>query len=345
LVLSSLGTSNAETSPPLEPGWNVILITWDSVRRQEFSGYPDPAIEGADGLPTLPYFWGEAVGRGRLYGDPRGGPPMLIANAAVLSLPAYHSMMSGRAGFCLSNDCGRVRRQTFLERALDHFRLVRTKVASIASWARLALAVEKDAGKVFVNAGPEPLDDGGHDPERDRLNELQEAEPSPWEEVRSDRFTQAQALHYIKKHQPHFLHIGFNDLDEWGHLADYPMYLETLRAYDRYLRDTIATLAELGNYGAKTCVLVTTDHGRGRGKKWSEHGINQPNAAAVFLYASCPLAPEPSPFDVSTRLTSHADIRPTIEHMLGLSPMPCLFCGRSLFRSPSSGGGSVQSAL
>ena len=329
--------ASAFTDPPqTETQWNVLLITWDGVRRPEFSGYPDPSIAGADSLPTLPFFWDQLVSQGKLYGDPRGGPPMFVANATMRSLPAYHSIMGGSAGICLSNECGRIRETTFLERLRDELHLARTEVASIASWARMPLAVEKVPGSVLVNAGPEPLVDGSADAERDRVNDLQRSDLPPWMEARFDRYTHAQAMNYLRKHKPRFLHIGYNDADEWGHRFDYPHYLQALRDYDHYLAETLATLSEDEAYGRRTCILLTTDHGRGQGPLWGDHGNGELSAAKVFLFAGCPLAENSSPFMDSPRFTSHADIRPTIEHLFGLKPKTCFLCGRSLYQPKPS---------
>src|SRR5581483_9484330 len=83
--------------------------------------------------------------------------------------------------------------------------------------------------------------------------------------------------------QPRFAFIGLGDTDEHAHRDDYAGYLESLRAADRFVGQLLATLAQLGEYGAETAVIVTTDHGRAA--NFSSHGAGAPESQRVWLVA------------------------------------------------------------
>jgi hypothetical protein len=198
-------------------------------------------------------------------------------------------------------------------------------VATIASWDHIPLAVEHVEGATFTNTGLQPWTDEVNDPEIKDINSRQLAERPPWTEARADRFTFALGKRYLQKHHPRFLFLSFNDSDEWGHLGNYSEYVKTLRQYDQWLAELTGTLNTLGEYGKNTCLVVTTDHGRGTGRLWKKHGPFIVHAENVWLYTNClgKDAPAPAGF-------SHLNIRPTIEKMFGLAPHDCKDCGHPM---------------
>jgi arylsulfatase A-like enzyme len=95
----------------------------------------------------------------------------------------------------------------------------------------------------------------------------------------------------------------------------------TLQQYDGWIKQLAETLDALGDYGRNTTLIVTTDHGRGDGNNWSEHGSGWPESKDIWFYArnertrhARRLAATPS------REFTHLDIRPTVEALIGLSP-------------------------
>ena len=81
-----------------------------------------------------------------------------------------------------------------------------------------------------------------------------------------------------------FLWIALNDSDEWGHLADYKNHVATLKIYQEWLLELFRILSESGLDGTQTSVIVTTDHGRGQGPAWKDHG-QVTDARAVWMLA------------------------------------------------------------
>jgi len=185
------------------------------------------------------------------------------ANPYRVSLPAYQSIFAGAVQDCAHNKCGRVSTETFPERFVREFKLHPKKVATLASWNRIACAVESKAKTTFVNAGDEPLFDGPMDSEQRNNNMLQG--DKQWESEhyrkagRLDEHTYRHAITYLHRHRPNFMFISFVDADFYGHQQDYPGYTEALHRYDRWLEELIETLNTMGEYGRKTTVIMTTD--------------------------------------------------------------------------------------
>ena len=300
---TAAGLAGAPPVGPAVSGPNVILVTFDGVRRQEFFGdRPDPDLDKADTAELFPRFWSQRAAEGVVYGNPKNKDVFSVSNASIVSLPAYQSIFAGSPQPCRNNDCGRIGVETFPERFVRELGLPKEQVAIFASWSSIALAVEHKPGTVAVDAGK-----GGG--------------------TRRDAETWPVALAYLQTKRPRFLYISLNDSDDQGHAGDYGAYLASLRTYDRWLDELLTKLDGMGDYGKETTVLVTTDHGRGTGKDWRNHNALRPKAALVFLYAR---GPGVSPGKPSRDWNSHADIRGTVEKLFGIEPRGCLLCGSPL---------------
>jgi hypothetical protein len=299
---------------------NVILVMLDGVRWQEVA-------TRQNGAPIFSYLQSSLSGNARLFMNDR------VANPYRVSLPAYQSIFAGSVQACAHNKCGRVSTETFPERFVHELKLHPKKVATLASWNRIACAVESKAKTTFVNAGDQPVFDGPMDAEQRHNNRLQG--DRQWESEnyrkagRLDEHTYRHAMTYLQRHQPNFMFISFVDADFYGHQQDYAGYLEALHRYDRWIEELITTLNEMGEYGRKTAVIVTTDHGRGATPAtWGEHGVKLPESGRVWTYVRLP---ENGAFRIvnASQRHSHVDLRPTIESLLGLKPRACVGCGKS----------------
>lgn len=307
---------------------NVVLVILDGVRWQEFFFGVDPSLSKNDSGDVFPNIWKDLIHEGITLGDHKKSGEMTVSNPALISLPAYQSIMAGQTQGCWTNSCGRIGVETLQERLVRELKTNKRRIATIASWEKIPNAVEHVAGTTFVNAAFQPLDDGEFDPEFDAINEAQKKDPPPWGGARFDRYTFAHALHYLKKHEPRFLFISLNDSDEWGHRSDYPRYLATLRQYDAWIKELVDTLKSMGEHGSNTTLLVTTDHGRGDDKAWANHGAFWPSSKYVWLYGRSPHTAGGRAWSGIAR--SHLDIRPTIEAASGIAPISCKQCGHPL---------------
>lgn len=330
---ASLWTSmdaEAQSSGP-ETLSNVILVMLDGVRWQEVVGSP------SQGTAIFPYLHSTLSGESRLFINDR------VSNSHKISLPAYQSIFTGTVQSCATNNCGRVSVETFPERLVRELKLTRKQVATLASWKQIACAVESKPRATFVNAGNKPVYDGPMEAELLENNQLQEK--IQWKQTlyrnaaRLDEHTFRHALSYLRRHRPNFFFVSFVDSDFFAHQRDYTGYIGALRQYDRWLKELIDTLNTMGEYGRKTALIVTTDHGRGSGAGgWSEHGIKFPESERIWTYIRLP---ENGSFRFVDNFTSHShiDLRPTIEVFFGLQPLSCPRCGASFVaaidRSPT----------
>ena len=132
--------------------------------------------------------------------------------------------------------------------------------------------------------------------------------------ARLDEHTFRHALSYLHRHRPNFLFVSFVDSDFFAHQRDYSGYIGVLRQYDRWLKELNDTLNTMGEYGRKTALIVTTDHGRGSGAAgWSEHGVKFPESERIWTYIRLP---QDGSFRFVDNFTnhSHIDLRPRLRY-------------------------------
>ena len=108
--------------------------------------------------------------------------------------------------------------------------------------------------------------------------------------------------------------LGLGDADEYAHAGDLPGYLASVRASDQTLAELFDLLDRSGAWGARTVVLVTSDHGRG--SDWRDHGVD-PQSSRVWLAALG--RPVTARGAVASRRERHlADVAPTVRSLLAL---------------------------
>jgi hypothetical protein len=234
--------------------------------------------------------------------------------ARRLSTPSYQAMLSGWAQPCSNNDCGTVPVETLLESLRRRLDLPREKVAVVTTCSCVIWSAAHDRSAVYMDDGT--LVVGGEGTARNPGDE--------WSQ-RSDAVTMEIALEVLRRQQPRFLLIQLDDADVRGHARDRAGYLEALTAMDAFLLRLFETLDEMGpGERARTTVLLTTDHGRGSNfaSLWGSHGEIW-GAQDVFLAAIGPHVPPVGRVKGEHAEIRHADLRPTIELLMGLEPSPC----------------------
>jgi hypothetical protein len=312
----SRGVGSLDALPPAEDGAsaNVILVVLDGIRWQDFFD-TDGAMRRRDEAPAFQAFWSDIAPHGAVFGDRTIGSRVRMTLAGSfslrMSLPSYQSMLAGYGYPCADNDCRRIGVETFPEALRRRLELRREEVAVVASWRGIAQAVA-DPAAIHVDAGRTP-DDRTTGP-------------------RPDVETFQRALAHLRAERPRFLMLVLDEADNRAHEGERLQYLETLRLYDRLLVRLFEVLDQMPPaYRDNTTVLLTTDHGRGSEPLgWRYHGVLWA-AQDVFLAA---LGPHTRPLGRarSSRDLRHADIRPTVELLLGLEPVRCehATCGRGI---------------
>ncbi len=209
----------------------------------------------------MPFFWGTLMARhGSIAGNPARGSRVLLRNRFGYSYPGYAEMLTGRPhdDTIVSNDEQASPASTILEQTASELGLARGQVAVFASWSRFRGISERKANTLFIDAGPSAPSGTTH---------------SPFPDLRSDQETIERALTHLRSRSPRFLHLALGETDDWAHEGRYDRVLDALRVADDALRRIWEFVETDPSFAGKTCIVVTTDHGRGRGPEaWRHHG-------------------------------------------------------------------------
>lgn len=286
---------------------SVILVTLDGVRWQEIFRGADPALADAASLPRgeartargmTPNLHRLFFDEGTVLGNPDLGNPFEASGPNFVSLPGYVEIMTGAVSGCLGNDCApnigwAIAGSVAGAWAPD------PSAAVYASWETIARAVPASAAGLAVHAGRGPGEDEPPYPGND--------------DYRPDQRTAAMAIDHLVHNRPRFLWLALGDTDEWAHRHDYRGYVEALRFADGVVGEIAAHLAEMGERGARTVLVVTTDHGRD--PDFADHGGRA--SAGVWLMArGGPIAKHgAAPL---SRVRHLRDIAPTLAEILGV---------------------------
>ena len=303
------GPARYSTEAPAPTGFNVVLVTLDGVRWQDFFAGADPLLS-PNPAPLFPQFLERLAARqGMAYGDRRHGSAMTVSTAANASLPGYTSMFAEADQGCLTNGCARVAVPTMFDRIHDELGVPASDNAVFASWSKLRLAVSSRDDVAHVRAG-----------DFDRALEADHPQAALLDEgFETDRGTVLEAAALLAKARPRVLYLSLLDSDRYGHQGDYAKYTQVLRAYDRLLATLMDRLAASAVEGRKTAWVVTTDHGRGLWDQWADHGPHVPASANVWAAVALPAeAADWKLIDARSRVFTHHDVRYTVETLLGL---------------------------
>jgi hypothetical protein len=303
MLQTACGAAPGPHGPNAPTDYNVVLVTLDGVRWQEFFGGMDPLLApNASPEPLFAHFRRRLAPRGALYGNPAANSEMNTSNLANASLAGYTSIFAEVEQGCATNFCAQIAVPTFLDRLRDELQIPREDLAVFATWPKVALAVtgRGDVAEVRVGSDMPPW---GH-----QLMDVT---------FEMDRGTVAHGFEYLIQHSPRFFYLALLDSDRYGHQGNYPLYAEVLRAYDRLL---VKLLDRIDAGGRKTALIITTDHGRGLWDQWTEHGPHTPAAARVWAFVMLPTdAAELALEAPDARAFNHHDVRYTIEALFGLS--------------------------
>lgn len=291
------------------PRHNVVLITLDGARVEEMFGGldldvlrstldKDARVEdspvykrfwAADPVARreklMPFFWRTLMReRGSIAGNPAQGSRVHLANRLWFSYPGYSEMLVGRArdDVITSNDPIQNPSRTVLEYLRRQLALPSDDVAVFASWSVFNAIAESSVGAITINAGYERYDHP--DAAVKSLSALQFQTPTPWESVRHDVYTARLAMAHLATHKPPVIYLALGETDDWAHDGRYDRVLESFARTDELLRDLWTWLDAQEDYRGRTSVLITTDHGRGRGGDgWRHHGAKYAGAEETWM--------------------------------------------------------------
>lgn len=241
----------------------------DKELRQQFT----PGTPEQNRAALMPFFWNTIAKQGQIFGDRDAESSVVVTNGFKFSYPGYNETLTGRPNPVInSNDAPNNPHASVLE-WLNNQPEFMGKVAAFAMWDRFAQILRRSQSGLPVNVAYEPL---VLSPMPQGLSELNEVKGSLPRIFGNDESYDApefyQALVYLRQKKPRLLFISLGETDDWAHRRNYPQYLAAAHRFDSYLETLWNTLQSIPEYRNSTTVVLTTDHGRGSGKEWSDHG-------------------------------------------------------------------------
>jgi hypothetical protein len=310
-------TSTRASSVQPNDALAAVLVTIDGVRWQEIFGGVDARLAEAAHLPRsagggprelVPNIYRLFFEGGTVLGDPRFGDGIRPLGPRFVSLPSYVELMTGARSSCRANGCFPLVDRTIADEIAATPNAVDGSVAIFTSWEQIGRTAAMDRGRVLVRAGREPREEVPSYPGTDAY--------------RADEVTEALAIEHLIAHRPTFLWVALGDTDEFGHRNNYRGYLRALRGADAFIGELAAHLDEMGEYGARTVLIVTTDHGRDPG--FADHGGEA--SGPIWLLARG--GPIPKRGVMATREPRRLrDVAPTLRALLGMPTRTCDACG------------------
>ncbi len=299
----------ASGSPSAQPTRsNVVLVTLDGARVEEIFGGLDRTVF-ASTLPPgqaiethalyrrfwaetaearreklLPFFWTLMRDAGSIAGNPVRNSHVRLGNGHRFSYPGYAELLLGvpHDDRINSNEPVRMPFPTVLEFLRESLDLQPSDVAVFASWSVFNEIAESREGALTINAGFEPFDHP--DPLVQALSRLQMETATPWDTVRHDAYTFRFAMAHLAAHKPRVMYLALGETDDWAHDGRYNRVLEAYARTDAYLRELWTWLQSQPEYRGRTSLLLTSDHGRGRGVEgWRHHGVQHAGSEATWM--------------------------------------------------------------
>jgi arylsulfatase A-like enzyme len=107
------------------------------------------------------------------------------------------------------------------------------------------------------------------------------------------------------------MYLSLGEADDFAHAGNRPAYLKMLSYYDKILDGLFSTLKEMSIYD-ETLIIISTDHGRGSGDEWTEHGDQYLGSKQTWAFV---LNGElvPASVEHGVKHYSTLSIRPTVE--------------------------------
>ena len=327
------------------PARNLVLVTLDGVRVQEFFGGLDEALAQRDALDEYseiatarerydagspqarrlklwPNLWGRLAPQGIVLGNPAHGNSVQVQNAVAWSSPGYVEMLTGAPrAEVVDNALVHYPYTTALEHAHQALGLEFQRTALIGAWDGFNTAAASRADAFLMVGGHGTVPAPFSTPEIDLVAGLRANVLGLWEEGSDQWLTWVMAREYLTVRQPRILWLALGSTDDWAHADRYDRYLEALHQQDRIIGELWDLLQSMDAYRDTTTLLITTDHGRGRtGEDWAEHDIAIPGSSDIWLFAIGPDTPAAG--EVTTPgETFQGQLAATMLEALGLDPV------------------------
>ena len=239
-------------SAPIE---NVIVVTWDGFRTEEFFGGAQDALleKKAGGVPDvaglarqfgqgtpgerraalLPFVWNTVAAQGQIFGDRSRGAAARLTNGKKFSYPGYNEMFCGFGDDRIDSNAKKSNPNLSVLEYLDNRPDFRGKVAAFCTWDVFPSIFRADRNGLKVHSAFDPIADDPLTDHQRFLNQMLATLPRYWPDNGFDAITLAAAREDLIRHKPRVLYIGLGETDEWAHERRYDLYLQAAHLADR----------------------------------------------------------------------------------------------------------------
>jgi len=293
---------------------NVILITLDGMRWQDvFTGADNRMMNKEQGgvrdlLATrrrfwrgspeqrreilMPFLWQVIAKEGQIFGDPTTNARAVVTNPHLFSYPGYSELLCGFVDERIKSNNKLPNPNVTVLEWLNRRPGFEDRVAAFSGWDVHPYMINEDRSGVFVESAFDPVT-VARTPERREVIQAQfDNLPRYWENVAFDAATFARAKEYLEVEKPRVFYLALGETDEWGHGRRYDLYLQMARNSDAMIRELWEWAQSEEQYRGKTSLLLTVDHGRGRGPAdWTDHGAKVEGAEEIWFAVLGPDTP------------------------------------------------------
>ena len=294
LVLLSISALSAQ---PAER--NVVLVTIDGLRWQEFFGGADQsyfkrnargeieAAAAAYDAPTpearrailMPFMWNVVARQGQVFGDPSRDSTARVTNGLWFSYPGYNELFTGAPDPRIDSNAKVPNPNVTVFEWLNRRPGFGGRVAAFGSWDVLPFMLNAARSGLKVTSGW-------------NFGDMARDLPKYWEYGPFDAPVVHAALTSLRTDSPRVLYLMLGEGDEWAHEGRYRLYLDAATRADRFIERLWTALQNMPAYRGRTTLLITTDHGRGATTKdWTDHGREVPAAERTWIAAIGPDVP------------------------------------------------------
>lgn len=343
LAFGVSGFAQNKTTVPKGKTKNVIVLSLDGYRWQElFDGADSALIHNSrytsDSAWTfdkywaetprerreklMPFTWNYIAKRGQIYGNRNLGNKVDVKNTYWFSYPGRSETWIGYFDSALNSNAKVNNPNINVMEFINQQSGYEGKVAAFASWDVVAWILNRERNGLLVNIWGEDVKGTNLTELQKEANAFQHMAPDPWGKgERIDASTYLMSKAYLKAQHPRLLYIDFGDPDVFAHAGMYTQYLDAAHKTDLMIKDLWEYLQSDPFYKDQTTLMVLTDHGRGVGPQWTDHGSGAAGSGETYLMV---LGPDSKPLgEVSKPMQIYQDqFAQTIAHLLGFHFAP-----------------------
>lgn len=324
-----------------QPAENLVIITSDGIRWQEiFRGMEkeiahQKKFNQNDSLyifnkfwsekeedrrkKLMPFLWNVLSTEGQIFGNRDLKNKMNTVNKSWLSFPGYSELLTGYTDPEINSNNFIFNKNKNVLEFINEQKGFNQKVAVFASWYALSGVLNKEDANYPIVSAFDTLNGSQFPGNQTFINNLLKDSYRPWGNGEClDVFTHYRAFDYLKNAKPRVLYIAYGETDEWAHSGLYKNYLDAIHQFDAWLQDIWNYLQSDPQYKNKTTLIITTDHGRGYGNRWTAHEREVRGSDEIWMAAIGKGILPKDEISTHTQLYQN-QIAATVANLLGLN--------------------------